>query len=149
MFKMFSPSPINRNLGLLVIRVGIGLVLLVLHGYDKLVGGPHTWSSLGSAAMGNFGIDFAPAFWGFMAMLGEFLCPILIVLGVLFRPALILLGLTMFVAVIFHLNLPPDSDLAGLKQATAALVLLCVCAGMFLTGPGKYAFSLMKKRDEF
>jgi putative oxidoreductase len=122
--------------------------MLALHGYDKLVGGPDYWAALG-VHMGNLGLSFAPTFWGFMAMFAEFVCSILVILGILFRPALILLGFTMFVAVIFHLNLPPESDLAGLKQGSEALVLIIVYAGLFLTGPGKYAFSLMKKPDEF
>jgi putative oxidoreductase len=148
MFKMFSPGPINRNLGLLVIRLGVGLTLLVFHGYGKLVGGPETWAMVGGS-MGNLGISFAPTFWGFMAMFAEFACSILLILGVLFRPALILLGFTMFVAIIVHLNLPVESGKAGWSGASPALVHLCVYAGLYLTGPGKFAFSLMKKQDEF
>jgi len=148
MFKMFSPSPINRNLGLLVIRLGVGLTMLVLHGYGKLVGGPDAWGSAGSA-MANLGITFAPAFWGFMAMFAEFACSILIILGVVFRPALILLGFTMFVGVVLHLNLPVASGQSGWSGASHALVYICAYAGLFLTGPGKFAFSLFKKPDEF
>jgi putative oxidoreductase len=148
MLKMFSPSPINRNLGLLVIRLGVGVTMVVMHGYGKLVGGPDSWARLG-ASMGNLGFGFAPTFWGFMAMFAEFVCSILIVLGVLFRPALIFLGFTMFVAIVFHLNLPLESEKAGWSGASQALVHLCLYAGLFLTGPGKYAFSLMKKQDEF
>jgi len=148
MFKMLSRSPINRNLGLLVIRLGVGLTMLVFHGYGKLVGGPETWAQVG-ASMGNFGLNFAPEFWGFMAMFAEFGCSILLILGVLFRPALFLLGFTMFVAVVVHLNLPVESGKAGWSGASHALVHLFVYAGLFLTGPGKFAFSLMKKTDEF
>jgi putative oxidoreductase len=148
MFKMLSPGPINRNLGLLVIRLGAGVTMLVLHGYGKLVGGPDYWTKVG-AGMGNLGVTFVPAFWGFMAMFSEFICSILLVLGVLFRPALILLGFTMFVAIVHHLNLPPDSGMAGWNGASQAVVYFCIYVGLYLTGPGKYAFSLMKKRDEF
>jgi putative oxidoreductase len=148
MFKMFSRSPINRNLGLLVMRFGVGLTMIVFSGYGKLVGGPDTWSQLGGA-MGNLGIGFAPTFWGFMAMLAEFACSILLLLGVLFRPALLMLGFTMFVAMLYHLNLPPDNPNAGWHGAARALLYLIVYLGLFLTGPGKYSFSLIKKRDEF
>jgi putative oxidoreductase len=148
MFKMFSRSPVNRNLGLLLIRVGIGVIMLVVHGYGKLTGGPEMWTGVGGA-MGNLGLDFVPVFWGFMAMFAEFVCSILIVLGVLFRPALLMLGFTMFVAVIVHLNMPAGSPNAGWTGASHALELLCVYAGLYLTGPGKYAFSLIKKPDEY
>jgi putative oxidoreductase len=148
MFKMLSPSPINRNFGLLVIRLGIGLTMMAFHGYGKLAGGPETWSQVGGA-MGNVGINFAPAFWGFMAMFAEFACSILIVLGVLFRPALLFLGFTMFVAAVTHINMPPESPSAGWSGASTALLHLLIYAGLFLTGPGKYSFSLIKKPDEF
>lgn len=148
MFKLFSRSPVNRNLGLLLIRVGIGVIMLVVHGYGKLTGGPEMWTGVGGA-MGNLGLDFVPVFWGFMAMFAEFVCSILIVLGVLFRPALLMLGFTMFVAVIVHLNMPAGSPNAGWAGASHALELLCVYAGLYLTGPGKYAFSLIKKPDEY
>lgn len=148
MFKLFSPSPINRNLGLLITRLGVGLIMLMFHGYGKLTGGAETWAQVG-AGMGNLGIGFAPAFWGFMAMFAEFVGSILVILGVLFRPALILLGFNMFVAVIFHLNMPPESPNAGWSGASHALLYFFVYLGLFLTGPGKYAFSLIKKPDEF
>ena len=148
MLKLFSPNPINRNLGLLIVRLGVGLIMMAFHGYGKLTGGPEMWARVG-AGMENLGIGFAPTFWGFWAMFAEFVCSILLVLGVLFRPALILLGFTMFVAVIVHLNMPPESANAGWSGASHALMYLCIYIGLFLTGPGKYAFSLMKKRDEF
>lgn len=148
MFKLFSNLPINRNLGLLVIRLGIGFSLLAFHGYGKLTGGPETWKGVGGA-MGNLGLSFAPVFWGFLAMAAEFAGSILIALGVLFRPAALALAFTMFVAVITHLNMPADNPNAGWSGASHALELLCVYVGLYLTGPGRYAFSLMRKRDEY
>jgi putative oxidoreductase len=148
MFKLFSPIHINRNLGLLVVRFGVGFTMLVFHGYDKLVGGPEVWARVGGS-MQNLGIGFVPEFWGFMAAFAEFVCSLLIVLGVLFRPALIMLIFTMFVALIMHLNLPPENPGSGWSGAAHALELLFVYGGLYLTGPGKYAFSLMKKRDDY
>jgi putative oxidoreductase len=147
MLKMFSNLPINRNLGLLVIRLGIGLIMLVAHGYGKLTGGTETWAFVGTGVQ-SLGIGFAPAFWGFMAAFAEFVCSILIVLGVLFRPAVLMLAFTMLVAVLFHLNLPPDNPNAGWSGASHALAFFVVYIGLFLTGPGKYAFSLLKKKED-
>lgn len=148
MFKMFSNSPLNLNLGLLIVRIGIGLSLLVFHGYGKMAGGPETWAPVGGA-MKNLGIGFAPAFWGFLAAFAEFVCSILIVLGVLFRPAILLLAITMLVAILHHLSLPIDSPSSGWSGASHALELFCVYVGLYLTGPGKYAFKLMRKQDEY
>ncbi len=91
-----------RDVGLLILRVGFG-IMFMFHGAPKLFGGPERWGKLG-AAMGNFGIDFLPAFWGFMASFSEFFGGILLILGLFFRPACILLTLTMIVAAGFHIG---------------------------------------------
>ena len=54
-----------RDHGLVLLRVGLG-AMMIGHGWPKIVDGPERWERLG-AAMGTFGIDFTPAFWGFMA----------------------------------------------------------------------------------
>lgn len=144
--RVLSNRPININLGLLLVRVGIGTIMLVAHGYGKITGGPEVWAKVGGA-MGNLGVSFAPAFWGFLAAFAEFVCSILIVLGVLFRPATALLAFTMFVAALHHLNLPPESPAAGLKGASHALKLLVVFLGLLLTGPGRFAFRLITRSD--
>jgi putative oxidoreductase len=143
--KITSSHPINTDIGLLLLRVGVGISMLTFHGYAKITGGPELWAKLG-VHMKNLGITFAPAMWGFEAALAEFFCSILLVLGVLFRPAAALLAFTMFVAVMRHLNLPPDSPGAGWSGASHALELLCVYVALFLTGPGRYAFSLLWRR---
>ena len=56
---------INLPLGLLILRIGIG-IMFMLHGAPKLLGGPEQWEKQGRV-MQNLGIDFLPAFWGFMA----------------------------------------------------------------------------------
>ena len=55
-----------RNTGLLLMRVGLG-VMFVFHGYPKLLGGPDKWVEIGSATK-YAGIHFLPKFWGFMAV---------------------------------------------------------------------------------
>ncbi len=84
------------DVGLLVLRVGIG-VLFVLFGVRKLQGGIDVWRGLGTA-MAVFGITFAPAFWGFMAMVAELFGGALLALGLLVRPAAGLLFFTMVTA---------------------------------------------------
>ena len=93
------------------------------------------------------GITFAPVFWGFMAAFTEFFGSILLMLGALFRPAAALLAFNMFVAMLLHVNLPADHQMAGWWHASHALELVIVYVGLILTGPGRYAFRLIGKRD--
>lgn len=146
MLGLLSGKAVNRNLGLLLLRVGIGLSLLAAHGYSKITGGPDLWAGVG-ANMKNLGITFWPTFWGLMAAVSEFGASILLVLGVLFRPAAAMLAFTMFVAMLHHLNLPTDAPRSGFSGASHAFELFCVYIALILTGPGKYAFSLIRKSD--
>lgn len=132
-----SRAAINKDFGLLILRVIIGLSMLVFHGYSKITGGTEAWANIGKR-MGLLGLDFLPVFWGFMAGFAEFVCSILIIIGVLFRPATILLAFTMTVAVLVHLNMPPENPAAGWSGASHALELLAVYVCLFFVGPGKY-----------
>ena len=138
-------SILNRSctdLGLFVLRVGVGMSMLLFHGYGKLSGGPERWERIGGS-MANLGVDFIPVFWGFMAMFSEFFCSAFVVLGILFRPAAFLLAGTMLVASIRHLSLPADADGSGFSGASHALEILTVSLALFLTGPGKYKLSAL------
>jgi putative oxidoreductase len=115
--------------------------MFLFHGWAKLSGGPETWATVGDA-MQNLGITFLPAMWGFFAAFSESICSLLLALGVLFRPAAALLSLTMFVAVLNHLNLPPESPRSGWSGASHALELLSVYVAFLLAGPGRYGLSL-------
>jgi putative oxidoreductase len=134
-------EPIDKDLGLLVIRLGIGLSMFTFHGYGKLTGGPELWAGVGGG-MQNLGITFLPALWGLLAALAESVGSILLMVGVLFRPAATLLAFTMIVAVLTHLNLPVDDPRAGWQGASHALELLAVYIGLLLAGPGRYGITL-------
>lgn len=121
-----------RDTGLLVLRIGIGL-MFILHGAPKLFGGVEKWEKLGMA-MATLGIGFAPAFWGFMAAISEFFGGICLILGVVFRPACILLTITMLVAAISHLS---RGD--GLGGASHAIELGIVFLSLILIGAGRYS----------
>ncbi len=144
--KFVSSDQINRDLGLLVIRLGIGLSMFLFHGYGKIAGGPERWESIGGS-MATFGITFLPTFWGFMAAFSESACSILLVLGLFFRPAAGLLAFTMFVAVMRHLNLPDDNPSAGWSGASHALELGSIYLGLLMTGPGRHALSIGMRRS--
>jgi putative oxidoreductase len=121
-----------RDIGLLILRIGIG-GMFIFHGFPKILGGPGNWEKLG-LAMATFGIQFMPAFWGFMSAFAEFFGGILIILGLFFRPACILLTINMTVATSMHLS---RGD--GLGGASHAIEDGIVFLSLILIGPGKYS----------
>ncbi len=129
-----------RDVGLLILRVGFG-IMFMFHGAPKMFGGPEKWSRLGTA-MGNFGIDFLPAFWGFMASFSEFFGGILLISGLFFRPACILLTITMIVAAGFHIG---RGD--GFPGASRAIENGIVFLSLTLIGPGKVSLDKRLSRD--
>ncbi len=70
-----------RNEGLLVLRIGIG-IMFMLHGFPKLTGGPEAWTKVGGA-LSAIGINSAHTFMGFMAAISEFGGGLLLLLGLL------------------------------------------------------------------
>jgi putative oxidoreductase len=121
-----------RDLGLLILRVGLG-VSFILHGSQKMFGGPEMWTQVGGA-MGNWGVHMYPVFWGFMAAFSEFAGGFLFILGFLFRPAAILLTVTMACALtMHHMNGDPFSVYSH------ALEVGAVFAGLIFVGPGKFS----------
>jgi putative oxidoreductase len=121
-----------RNTGLLLIRIGLG-VMFIIHGFPKLAGGPSGWTALGGS-MKVIGIDFLPIFWGFMAAVTETFGGFLLIVGLFFRPALILLTFTMIIAALVMLG---KGD--GLKGASQAIELGVVFFALIFIGPGKYS----------
>jgi putative oxidoreductase len=121
-----------KNTGLLIMRVGLG-IMFMFHGYPKLLGGPNQWTAVGGATK-HIGVDFFPVGWGLLAALTETFGGFLIVLGLAFRPAALLLSITMAVAATMHLK---TGD--GLGGASHAIEAAVVFLGLILVGPGKYS----------
>jgi len=121
-----------RDMGLLILRVGMGAMFMV-HGAPKIFGGPEVWEKVGMA-MGSMGITFLPVFWGFMAAFSEFVGGLAVLLGVFIRPACGLLFITMVVATFMHLG---KGD--GLGGASHAIEAGIVFFSLILIGPGKYS----------
>jgi putative oxidoreductase len=120
------------NVGLLVLRIGMGCMFL-MYGAPNLFGGPASWERLG-AAMSSVGISFAPVFWGFVAAFVMFFGAICVLLGVCFAPACILLTITMIIAAIMHLRLGQGFIVASHAIDDAILFLSLV-----LIGPGRFS----------
>jgi putative oxidoreductase len=129
---LFSQLGNYRNTGLLVMRAGIGAMLIV-HGFDKLKAGADEWTHLGNA-MGNLHIHLFPVFWGFMCAVTETVGGLFCILGLWFRLVSLLLIFNFIVAALFHLD---KGD--GLKTASHAIELAFVFFGFFFLGPGLYS----------
>ena len=131
---MNSPRSLSDkyiDIGLLVMRIGLGL-MFIYHGAPKIFGGPERWEKIGAAA-GNFGFSFFPAFWGFIAGLAEFGGGICIMLGIFLRPACALLIINLIIASSTHINAGQ-----GIKGAAHAIEDAIAFAGLLFTGPGRY-----------
>ncbi|MGV3546645.1 MAG: DoxX family protein [Pedobacter sp.] len=125
-----------RNTGLLILRVGLGAMMMV-HGLPKIMGGPEMWTGLGGS-MKVIGINFLPTFWGLMAALAEGIGGFLLLLGLFFRPVNMLLAFTMLIAALVHFGKGE-----GIMGASHAIEVGIVFFSLIFIGPGK--FSVDKK----
>jgi putative oxidoreductase len=121
-----------REVGLLILRVGIGAIFLKT-GWP-LISDPDKWQGLGSA-LSSVGFTPSPAvakIFGFLAALSQFGGGICLILGFFFRPACILMAGTMAVALAMHLNIgdPFPKFLPSLES-------LIVFVSLMFIGPGK------------
>ena len=129
-----------RDLGTLIVRVGLGLMIMN-HGWPKLAGGAVKWRELGGA-MGALGVDFAPEFWGAAAAFTEFFGGFLIVVGLGTRPAALLVVFTLFVAAMNKFG-GGASLLAASHPIETALAFLA----LFFLGPGTFSIDQRLSRN--
>ncbi len=119
---------IMQNIGLLFFRVSISLIMVIYHGWPKLL----------RLFLGNEIKFFDPFGIGATASLGlavfaEFILSILIIFGILTRISSINLIITMFVAAfLYHADDP-------FKTKEKSILFLISYITLFFTGPGKYS----------
>ena len=118
-------SPLLKDIGLAFFRIAISAMMLT-HGltkFQKLISG--------NFEFGNpLGIGATPSL--FLAVIGEFICPMLIIIGFKTRLSAIPSAITMAVAVfITH-----GADDFGTKEK--ALLFLVSFITIILVGPGKF-----------
>jgi len=118
-------NPLFKDIGLAFFRIAISAMLLT-HGlpkFQKLISGNFEFGD-------PIGIGAAPSL--FLAVIGEFICPILIIIGFRTRLAAIPTAITMGVAAfIVH-----GADDFGTKEK--ALLYLVAFVTIILVGPGKF-----------
>jgi putative oxidoreductase len=124
-----------KNFGLLIIRVGLG-IMFIYHGYPKLIGGPEMWQRLGSAT-NSVGVHFLPTAWGLLSALTEAVGGFLLIIGLAFRPVCLLLFINLAVAAAFSLH--QGGENGGLGGAAHAIEDAIMFAGLLFVGPGRYS----------
>lgn len=132
MYMICQDSQVAKDIGLLVLRIGLGLIFM-RHGIGKLLAGPELWASLGSA-MSNFGIHFAYTLWGFLAACAEGLGGLLLILGLATRVAAFFIACVMIVACMMHYA---KGD--AWTELSHPLSLLVVFIALIIMGPGIYS----------
>jgi putative oxidoreductase len=134
---VFSFQPINLSLGILLVRIIIG-VLMAFYGYQKLI---------------NFETMAASDFWAkevsFLGMTGkaplaltifaEFFCSLFLIIGLFTRlsliPLLICMGYIIACVAKFEVIYSGDNGI----EVNTAFVYFVIYLGIYFTGPGNYS----------
>lgn len=132
---VFSTLGNYKNFGLLIIRIGLG-IMFIYHGVPKLTGGVKTWEMLGHATS-SVGIHFWPVVWGLLAALVEAVGGFLLIIGLAFRPVCLLLLIELIVAALMSFHQPGSEG--GIMAASHAIEDAIIFAGLLFLGPGKYS----------
>ena len=119
----------STDLGLLVLRLGVGLTMALAHGLGKIPPSPGFVEN--TAGMG-FPL---PGLFAWAAALSEFVGGLLIAVGLLTRPAAVLVATTMAVAFF----LAHGGALTGEGNGELAFVYLVAAVTLVVTGAGRYS----------
>lgn len=117
------------DVGLLVLRCGAGLVMLLGHGWAKLT----TFSEKAAGFADPIGLG--PTFSLGLAVFAEFFCSLLLILGLCARFSAVPLFITMAVAAFaVHADDP-------FRVKEKAIVFGLIYLALFFTGPGRISLS--------
>jgi putative oxidoreductase len=129
---IFSGLGNYKNFGLLVMRAGLG-VMMIMHGLPKLQGGPAKWEALGHS-MSHLHITFLPTFWGFMCAVTETIGGLFCILGLWFRLVSLLMVFNFIVASVSML-----ASGSSVMDTSHAIELGFVFFGLVFLGAGVYS----------
>ena len=122
--------PKSVDLGLLALRVWVGLSMLLLHGWDKL-------SNFNEKSEKFFDfLGLGPKISLSMAIMGEFGGSILLILGLFTRLGALLGAVTMSVA-FFMVH---QAALSGPKSGEMAFMYLAAYVALLIAGGGRFSF---------
>lgn len=131
MLKLLNLSfiPKSTNLGLLILRVTLGVSMLMLHGKNKLL----NFSTVAEKFPALFGLPSHVNLG--LAVFAEVFCSILLIAGFLTRLAALMLGVTMATAFFMAHN----AALSGPGSGELALVYLFGYVALLFTGAGRHS----------
>jgi putative oxidoreductase len=117
-----------RETGLLLMRVGLGVLFIILIG-PVLFAGPSGWAHTGEGIR-NLGLHTHHQFWGFLGALIACVGGALMILGLFFRlGVLLVLGIT-----VVHLL-----GVGNFHTHLGDIELAVMLVGLLFVGPGKYS----------
>ncbi|MDX2441490.1 MAG: DoxX family protein [Desulfobacterales bacterium] len=136
----FNSQERKINFGLLVMRVGLAVILLI-HSMPGLVGGAAYWKRVGTG-LSFINVGFPPEVIGFVIMLLESLGALSLLFGYLFKTFSIVL------AAIYCLYFFNYYNNGYRKLMVYSLSLASVFIGFMNTGPGRYSIAVkLEKRN--
>lgn len=119
-----------KSLGLLVLRIWLGLSMLLLHGWSKV----EKYAGVSQGFPDPLGVG--PAMSLNLVIFAEVLCALLLVVGLATRLAAIPLVVTMAIA-FFAVH---GGVLTGEGNGEMAFVYLAGFVALLIAGPGKFSF---------
>ncbi|MCP4371365.1 MAG: DoxX family protein [Deltaproteobacteria bacterium] len=130
----FNAQDRKINFGLLVMRVGLAVILLI-HSMPGLIGGSAYWKKIGTG-LSFINIGLPPEAIGFVIMLLESLGALSLLFGYLFRSFSIVL------AILYCLYFFNYYNIGYRTLMLYSLSLASVFLGFVNTGPGRYAIAV-------
>jgi putative oxidoreductase len=135
----FNSQERKINFGLLVMRVGLAVILLI-HSMPELIGGAAHWKRIGTG-LSFINIGAPPEAIGFVIMLLESIGALSLLFGYLFRPFSIVL------AIIYCLYFFNYYNIGYRTLMLYSLSLASVFTGFVNTGPGRYAIAVKLEKN--
>jgi putative oxidoreductase len=133
----FSATPLNKDLGLLIIRFMVG-ILMAFYGFEKLT----HFSEMATSDFWTKNVSFLGLSGGIplaLTIFAEFFCSAFLILGLFTRLSLFFLLFCMayIFLVVFPLSIVDKGDNG--YHFNDAFVYFAIYLGLFFTGPGKYS----------
>lgn len=128
-FLQLNFIPGSTDLGLLILRLWVGLSMAVLHGWGKLT----NFSAYAGKFADPFGIG--PSASLALVVFAEVICAAFIALGLFTRFSALVLGFTMAVA----FKLGHGMKLSGEGNGEVAFLFLGACVALLVAGAGKFS----------
>ena len=119
-----------NDIGLLLLRVGAGLTILVAHGIPKII---KPEGFIGALSQNGFPL---PKLSAYLSISAETIFPLMIILGLLTRVSSAIAAFNMFVAgIVFHLMIKGDP----FENYEKAILYFLIFTALAITGSGKYS----------